>query len=79
MGKPKTSSIWKTSYRGAKLSKMWASGFSIQWIQGTFDKVVKVILGSFAALPIFDNLVSRKRLVVSESDSNLGLEGKVLG
>ncbi len=34
---------------------------SIQCIRGPFDsKVLGVILGSFSAFPIFDNLVSQK-------------------
>ncbi len=37
LGKPKTSIIWKTSDRGAKRSEIWASGVSIQCIQGPFD------------------------------------------
>ena len=34
MGKPKTSIVWKTSDRGAKLSEIWASGVSLLCIQG---------------------------------------------
>ncbi len=65
MEKPKTSIIWKTSDRRAKWSEIWASGVSLQCIQVTFDSNVdKVILRSFGAFLIFDQLVSRKWLVV---------------
>ncbi len=38
--------IWKTACRRAKRSEIWASGVTIQCIQGTFDStVLKVILG----------------------------------
>ncbi len=44
-------------------------GVSIQSMQGPFDsQVVKASLGSLCAFPLFDNLVSRKRLV-RERDS----------
>ncbi len=68
MGKPKTSIIWKTSERRAKQSEMWASGVSIQCAQGTFEtSVLKVILGSFGAFPIFEKPVSRKWLSVERN------------
>ncbi len=35
-------------------------------------------LGSFGACPNFDDLVSRKRLVVEQTDQNLGLWSKYL-
>ncbi len=51
--------ISKISGRREKRSEIWASEVSIQCIQGTFDtQVVKIILGSLGAFPIFDNLVS---------------------
>ncbi len=37
-----------------------------------------VVLGSFDGLPIFDNLVSRKRLVEEGNFENFGLRGKHL-
>ena len=46
-------------------------GVSIQCAQGTFDTyVIKVIRGSFGAFPLFDNLVSRKR-IVEEKNSEI--------
>ncbi len=40
--------------RRAKRSEIWAYGVSIQCTQGTCDtSVIKVILGSFGAFPIF--------------------------
>ncbi len=60
--------ISKTACRRAKRSEIWASGVSIQCIQGTFDSyVLDVILGSFGAFLIFDQLVSRKRRVVEQN------------
>ena len=48
----------KTAGRRAKRSKIRASGVSIQCTQGTFDtSVIKVILGSFGAFPIFKSVV----------------------
>ena len=73
MGKPKASIIWKTSDRRAKWSEIWAPGGSIQCTQGTFDtSVLKVILGSFGAFPIFEKPVSRKRLVVERKGVKFG-------
>ncbi len=49
--------------------KFGPRGVSMQCIQGPFhSKVVKVSLGTFGAFPIFDSLVSRKRLLI-ERDS----------
>ena len=65
MGKPKTSIVWKTSDRRAKESEIGASRVSLQYVKVTFDsKVLEVILGSFGAFLIFDNLISQKRLVI---------------
>ena len=62
----------ETSDRGAKQSEIWAPGVNIQCIQGTFDSsVVKVIVWSFGAFPIFGKLVSRKRLVVERNQVNI--------
>ena len=48
---------------------------TIQCTQGTFDtKVVKVILGSFGAFPIFD-LISQKWLVVEQNGVKFGPQG----
>ncbi len=42
-------------------------------IQGTFDcQLFKFSLGSFGAFPIFDDLVSRKRLVVEQNGPKFG-------
>ena len=69
--------ISKMAGRRVKLSEIWASGVSIQCTQGTFDTtVLNVILGSFGAFPIFDNLVSRKRLVVERNRVKFGLRGE---
>ncbi len=38
--------------------------------------MVKVILGSFGAFPIFDNRVSRKRLVVERNGEKFGPRGE---
>ena len=74
MGKPKTSIIWKTSDRRAKRSEVWTSGVSVQCTQGTFDNsVIKVVLGSFGAFPIFEKPVSRKRLVIERNTVKFGL------
>ncbi len=69
IGNPKT----------ATRSEIWATGLTIQqYLLGTFDSsVFKVILRSFNALPIFDNLVSRKRLVVERIGVKFGLRGQV--
>ncbi len=49
---------------------------SFQCIQGIFNsQVVEVILGSFVAFPIFDNLVSRKHLVVERHEMKSGPRG----
>ena len=50
---------------------------SIQCTQGTFDNsVIKVIVGSFGAFPIFDKPVSRKRLVVERKGVKFGPRGE---
>ena len=68
MGKQEISIIWKTSDRRAKRGEIWTSGVSVQCIQVTLDSyVLKVILGSFGAFPIFDNRLSQKRLVVERN------------
>ncbi len=68
MGKPTTSVIRKTSNRRAKQSEIWASGESIQCTQGTIGTLmIKVILGSFGAFPIFEKPVSRKWLLVGRN------------
>ncbi len=62
MEKPKAQ---LTSDGIVKRSEIWASGVRMHCIQDTFDSsMVRVILGSFGAFPIFGSLVSRKRLVV---------------
>ena len=38
--------------------------------------VIKVILGSFGAFPIFEKPVSRKRLVIEPNEVKLGLGGE---
>ncbi len=49
---------------------------SIQCTQGTLDtSVLKVILGSFGAFPIFDKPVSLKRLVVERHGVKFGPRG----
>ena len=59
--------------RRAKRTKIRASGVSISCIQGTFDcQVFKFSLGSFGAFPFFDDLVSRKRLLVERNGPNFG-------
>ncbi len=73
MGEPKNLNDMETSDRRAKRSEIWASGACIQCIQGTFDSLVlKVILGSLGAFPIFGNFVSRKRLVVEPNGVKFG-------
>ncbi len=68
MGKPKTSIIWKMSDRRGKRIETWASGVSIQCTQGNVDtSVIKVILGSFSAFPIFKKPVSQQWLVIEHS------------
>ncbi len=60
----------------AKRSEIWPSGVSIQCTQGTFDsQVLKVILRSFGAFPIFAKPVSRKRLVVERNRVKFGPRG----
>ena len=50
---------------GVKFGPRAGGGGVIQCIQGTLDsEVFKVILGSLGAFSIFDNLVSRKLLVL---------------
>ncbi len=76
MGKPKTSIILKTNDSRAKRSENWALGVIIQCTQGTFDtSVIKVILGSLGAFPIFEKPVSRKRLVVERNGVKFGPQG----
>ena len=51
--------ISKTAGRRVKRSEVWGSGVNVQSIQGHFDCYVRtVILGSFSAFRIFNDLVS---------------------
>ncbi len=51
---------------------------SVQCTQGTYDtSVMKVILGSVGAFPIFDSLVSFKWLVVERNRVKFGPQGRV--
>ena len=68
--------ILVTAGRTAKRSKIGASGVSVSCIQGTFDcQVFKFSLGSFGAFPFFDDLVSRKWLVVQQNGPKFGPVG----
>ncbi len=54
-----------SAFRRAKTDKSKGFVVSIQSIPGSFDRYVfNVSLRSFIAFPIFDNFVSRQRLVV---------------
>ncbi len=69
----KTPYISETAGRRAKRTFIWASGMSSQCI--LVSQVPKVILVSFGAFPIFDNLVSQKCLVVEQNGVNLWPQG----
>ncbi len=63
--------ISRTAGCRVKRGETWELG--VQCTQGTFDtKVVKVILGSLGAFPIFDKPVSRKWLVVERNGVKFG-------
>ena len=73
MGNDKMGDILETASRRAKRTKIWASSVSISCIQDTFDcQVFKLSLGSFGAFPFFDDLVSRKWLVVERNGAKFG-------
>ena len=78
-GGDKMCDIFETAGHRAKRTKIWASGASILCIQGTFDcQVLKFSLGSFGAFPFFDDLVSRKLLVVERDGPKFGPLGQVM-
>ena len=69
--------IWKMSDRRVKRSEIGASWVSIQCTKGTFDtSVIKAILWSFGAFPIFEKTVSRKRLVIERNGVKVGIGGE---
>ena len=58
----------KMASHRAKQNEICASGVTIRCIQGISTVIVcKVILGSFGAVPIFDNFVSQKRQVLERT------------
>ncbi len=67
------SPVSKTAWYRAKWSQIWVSGVDIKCIQVTFESwVIKIILGQFGALLIFNNFVSRK-IQVLERNIHLNL------
>ncbi len=69
MGNYKMCDILETAGRRAKRTTIWTSGVSIYYIYRVlFDCwLFKFSLGLLSAFPIFDDLVSRKRLVVKQN------------
>ena len=71
-------SISKRDGRRAKGSEIWASGVSLQCIQGPFDSyVLEVFLVSFGAFLIFDKFcISKTAGRRAKRIENLGLPGE---